>query len=83
MKLDDFLIQLVKYCNMERYATNCRVTDWLKELVSFFEQISSLLILDTYLINDIDSRLLNDLEENIHHYAEDMESENEALKLGF
>jgi hypothetical protein len=79
-KLTEDLINTISsylmFLNMERYATNCRVTDWLQELASFFEQISSLLILDTYLINDIDSRLLNDLEENIHPYAGDMESEN-------
>ena len=50
--------------------------------MGFYEQISNLLVLDTYFINDLDSRLLDALEENIHPYAGDLESENSESLLG-
>ena len=56
-------------------------TEWFKELVTFYEQISTLLILDTYFINDLDPRLLEVFEENIHPYAGDLESENSESLL--
>jgi hypothetical protein len=52
------------------------VPEWLRELASFYEQISELLILDTYFINNLDPKLLVALEENIHPFAEDPENEN-------
>jgi hypothetical protein len=64
------------FLNGQKYATDYGVPEWLKELVSFYEQISSLLILDTYFINDLDPKLLNALAENIHPYAGEIESEN-------
>ena len=64
------------FLNRQKYATDYGVTDWLQELVSFYEQISNLLVLDTYFINDLDPRLRDALEENIHPYAGDMDSEN-------
>ena len=64
------------FLNRQKYATDYGVTDWLQELVGFYEQISNLLVLDTYFINDLDPRLLDALEENIHPYAGDMDSEN-------
>ncbi len=64
------------FLNGQIYTADYGVADWLQKLSSFYEQILSLLILDTYFINDIDSRLLDALEENIHPYAGDTESEN-------
>jgi len=66
------------FLNRQKYATDYGVTDWFQELVGFYEQVSSLLVLDTYFINDLDSRLLGALEENIHPCAGDMESVNIA-----
>jgi hypothetical protein len=64
------------FLNRQIYAADYGVTDWLRELAGFYENISSLLILDTYFLNDIDPGLMDSLEENIHPYAEDIESEN-------
>ena len=79
-RLNENLINTVSsylvFLNRQKYATNYGVPDWLRKLAGFYEQISSLLILDTYFLNDIDPRLLDALEENIHPYAGDMDSEN-------
>ena len=50
------------FLNRPIYTADYGVADWLQKLSSFYEQILSLLILDTYFINDIDSRLLDALE---------------------
>ncbi|AKB31348.1 hypothetical protein MSSIH_0658 [Methanosarcina siciliae HI350] len=54
---------------------------WLDELTGFYEQISNLLVLDVYFGDGIDQKLLNALEDNIHPYAGDMESENSGSLL--
>ncbi len=64
------------FLNKQIYAADYGVTDWLQELAGFYENILSLLILDTYFINDLDPRLLDSFEENIHPYAGDIESED-------
>ena len=64
------------FLNKQVYTTSYRVPEWLQKLTDFYEQISSLLILDTYFINDIDPKLLKVLEENIHPYAGEIGSEN-------
>lgn len=69
------------FLNRKIYTADYGFSDWLKELAGFYEQISSLLILDTYFINDIDPGLLDALEENIHPYAGDTESENDDSLL--
>jgi hypothetical protein len=61
----------------QRYSGYSEVPKWLQELADFYEQISDLLILDTYFINNLDPRLLEALEENIHPFAgDDLETEN-------
>ena len=79
-KLTEDLINTIfsylMFLNRQKYATDYGVPGWLQELVSFYEQISNLLILDTYFINDLDPKLLNALAENIHPYAGEIESEN-------
>lgn len=64
------------FLNKEKYARDYGVPDWLRELTSFYEQILNLLVLDTYFVNDLDPRLLNALEENIHSFAGDMDSKD-------
>ncbi|WP_440945755.1 hypothetical protein ACSAZL_16860 [Methanosarcina sp. T3] len=49
---------------------------WLDELTDFYGQTSNLLVMDTYFGDGIDPKLLDALEDNIHPYAGDMESEN-------
>lgn len=63
------------FLNKEKYARDYGVPEWLRELTVFYEQISNLLVLDTYFVNDLDPELMNALEENIHPYAGDMNSE--------
>jgi hypothetical protein len=78
-KLTEDLINTIfsylMFLNSQKYSADYRVKDWVRELAGFYEQISSLLVMDTYFINDIDSKLLDALKENIHPYAGDMESE--------
>jgi hypothetical protein len=63
------------------YKADYEVPYLLKELTQFYEQISNLLILDTYIIKDLDPEFLDILEENIHPYAGDLESENDGSLL--
>ncbi len=74
--LIDTISSYLAFLNTEKYARDYGVPDWLRELTVFYEQISNLLVLDTYFINDLDTGLLNALEENIHPYAGDMNSED-------
>jgi hypothetical protein len=69
------------FLNREKYARDYGVPDWLRELTDFYEQISDLLVLDTYFTNDLEPGLLNALEENIHPYAGDMNSEDSSSIL--
>jgi len=64
------------FLNKQVYKASYRVPDCLGELSDFYEQISSLLILDTYFINDLDPKLRKVFEENIHPYAGESGSEN-------
>ncbi len=81
-ELIDTVYSYLVFLKKQKYAADYGVTDWIKELTAFYEQISTLLILDTYFINDLDPRLLEVFEENIHPYAGDMESENSDSLLG-
>jgi hypothetical protein len=74
--LIDTISSYLAFLNKEKYARDYGVPDWLRELTAFYEQISNLLVLDTYFVNDLDPWLLNALEENIHPYAGDMNSED-------
>lgn len=65
------------FLNRQKYARDYGIPDWLRELTGFYEQVSNLLVLDTYFINDLDSGFLSALEENIHPYAGDMNSVDE------
>lgn len=60
------------FLNRQKYARDYGVPDWLRELTDFYEQVSNLLVLDTYFINDLDPGFLNALEENVHPYAGDL-----------
>ncbi|AKB19269.1 MULTISPECIES: hypothetical protein [unclassified Methanosarcina] len=64
------------FLNRQKYAAGNSVAGWLDELADFYEQISNLLVMDVYFGDGIDPKLLGALEDNIHPYAGDMESEN-------
>lgn len=69
------------FLNQQKSAAGYSTANWLEELTGFYEQISDLLVVDTYLGEGIDPRLLGALEENIHPYAGDMESESDESLL--
>lgn len=69
------------FLNQQKSAAGYSAANWLEELTGFYEQISDLLVVDTYLGDGIDPRLLGALEENIHPYAGDMESESDESLL--
>lgn len=69
------------FLNQQKSAAGYSTANWLEELTGFYEQISDLLVVDTYLGDGIDPRLLGALEENIHPYAGDMESESDESLL--
>jgi len=80
--LIDTIYSYLMYLKRQKYVAYHETSDWFGELEGFYEQILDLLVLDTYFINELDSRLLDALEENIHPYAGDMESENSENLLG-
>lgn len=75
-ELIDTISSYLIYLKKQKYVAYYGGIDRIRELVAFYEQISNLLVLDTYYINELDTRLLHALEENVHPYAGDMESDN-------
>jgi len=69
------------FLNQQKSAAGYSTANWLDELTGFYEQISDLLVVDAYFGDGIDPRLLDALEENIHPYAGDMESESDESLL--
>ncbi|MDQ1276808.1 MAG: hypothetical protein QG610_2386, partial [Euryarchaeota archaeon] len=68
------------FLNQQKYTAGNNTSNWLDELAGFYDQISDLLVVDAYFANGVDPKLLDALEENIHPFAGDMESEsNESL----
>ncbi len=77
---EDLITNISSYLTFiyeQKYAAGYSTADWLNELAGFYEQISDLLVVDAYFGEGIDPRLLDALEENIHPYAGDMESESD------
>lgn len=81
-ELIDTIFSYITFLKGQKYASYCMNPGWIRELTDFYEQILNLLVLDTYFVNDLDSRLLDALEENIHPYAGDLEFENNESLLG-
>lgn len=69
------------FLNRQKYAAGNGVAGWLDELTDFYEQISNLLVMDAYLGDGIDPKLLYALEDNIHPYAGDMDLESSESLL--
>ena len=69
------------FLNRQKYAAGNGVAGWLDELTGFYEQISNLLVMDAYFGEGIDPKLLYTLEDNIHPYAGDMDSESSESLL--
>lgn len=64
------------FLNQQKYIAGYNAANWLNELTGFYDQISNLLVMDAYFAEGIDPKLLDALEENIHPYAGDVESES-------
>jgi len=69
------------FLNRQKSAAGNGVAGWLDELTGFYEQISNLLVMDAYFGEGIDPTLLYALEDNIHPYAGDMDSESSESLL--
>ena len=69
------------FLNRQKDAAGNGVAGWLDELTGFYEQISNLLVMDVYFADGIDPKLLDALEDNIHPYAGDLESESSESLL--
>lgn len=61
------------YLNRQKNAANIHSLEGYCRLIDFFKRISDLLILDTYLTNDLDPKLLEILMENITSPEEEFE----------
>lgn len=69
------------FLNQQKYSAGYNASNWLDELAGFYDQLSDLLVVDAYFENGIDPKLLDALEENIHPFAGDMESESDESLL--
>ncbi|AKB73636.1 hypothetical protein MSLAZ_0375 [Methanosarcina lacustris Z-7289] len=69
------------FLNRQKSEAGDSVAGWLDELTGFYEHISNLLVMDAYLGDGIDPMLLYALEDNIHPYAGDMDSESSGSLL--
>ena len=59
------------YLNRQKHTTNVGSLTYCQELIDFYKRITDLLILDTYLTNDLDPRFLEILAENISSPSEE------------
>ena len=71
------------YLNRQKHATKVYSIPGYQRLIDFYKRISDLLILDTYMTNDLDPQLLEILEENITSSDEELEySDDINLLIG-
>ena len=61
------------YLNRQKHAAKVYSIPGYQRLIDFYKRISDLLILDTYMTNDLDPQLLEILEENITSSDEELE----------
>jgi hypothetical protein len=71
------------YLNRQKHAAKVYSIPGYQRLIDFYKRISDLLILDTYMTNDLDPQLLEILEENITSSDEELEySDDINLLIG-
>jgi hypothetical protein len=71
------------YLNRQKHASKVYSIPGYQRLIDFYKRISDLLILDTYMTNDLDPQLLEILEENITSSDEELEySDDINLLIG-
>lgn len=69
------------YLNRQKYAAKVYSLPDCQKLIDFYKRISDLLILDTYIANDLDPRLIEILAENITSSEEEFEYSNDMSLL--
>jgi hypothetical protein len=69
------------YLNRQKYLTKTYCIPGYQDLIDFYKRISDLLILDCYLTNDLDPKLLEILVENITPSEEQFEYTNDINLL--
>jgi hypothetical protein len=71
------------YLNRQKHAAKVYAIPGYQKLIDFYKRISDLLILDTYMTDDLDPRLLEILAENITPSDEELEySDDLNLMIG-
>jgi hypothetical protein len=71
------------YLNRQKHAAKVYSIQGYQGLTDFYKRISDLLILDTYMTNDLDPQLLDILSENITSSEEELEYINDiSLMIG-
>jgi hypothetical protein len=71
------------YLNRQKHAAKVYSIPGYQRLTDFYKRISDLLILDTYMTNDLDPQLLEILSENITPSEEELEYINDiSLMIG-
>ena len=69
------------YLNRQKHEAKVYSIPVYQRLIDFYKRISDLLILDTYMTNDLDPRLLEILAENITSSDDEMEYSNDISFL--
>lgn len=69
------------YLNRQKYSTNVCFLPIYQKLIDFYKRILDLLILDTYITNDLDPKLIEILAENITSSEEEFEYSNDLSLL--
>lgn len=69
------------YLNRQKHAAKVYSIPGYQRLIDFYKRISDLLILDTYMTNDLDPQLLEILEENITSSDEELECSDDINLL--
>jgi hypothetical protein len=71
------------YLNRQKHTAGAYAIPHFQKLIDFYKRISDLLILDTYMTDDLDPRLIEILSENITPSDEELEySEDINLLIG-
>ena len=71
------------YLNRQKHTAKVYSIPGYQKLIDFYKRISDLLILDTYITDDLDPKLLEILEENITSSDEEFEySDDINLLIG-
>jgi len=81
--LVSIISRYLTYLNRQKHEAKAYFIPDYQRLIDFYKRISDLLILDTYMTNDLDPKLLEILAENITSSDEELEYSNDiSLMIG-